>query len=92
LAFWAMSNGVEHGDEIVRKPRTLSVVASKKPTPQPHQLVVVIDDDVSVWAALKELIESIGVEVRLYASARAFLDLAFQMLRPAWCSMCGCPK
>ena len=37
-------------------------------------VVVVIDDDASVRAALKELIESVGLEVRLYASAGAFLE------------------
>ena len=52
-------------------------------------VVFVIDDDASVRAALKELIESVGLEVRLYASAGAFL---VQTLRGAWCSMCGCPE
>ena len=37
-------------------------------------VVVVIDDDASVRAALKELFESVGLEVRLYASAGAFLE------------------
>jgi FixJ family two-component response regulator len=37
-------------------------------------VVVVIDDDTSVRAALKELIESVGLEVRLYASVGAFLE------------------
>ena len=37
-------------------------------------VVVVIDDDASVRAALKELIESVGLEARLYASAGAFLE------------------
>ena len=37
-------------------------------------VVVVIDDDASVRAALKELIESAGVEVKSYASGRAFLE------------------
>ena len=37
-------------------------------------VVVVIDDDASVRTALKELIESVGLEVRLYASAGAFLE------------------
>ena len=37
-------------------------------------VVVVIDDDASVRAALKELIESVGVEVRLYPSGHAFLE------------------
>ena len=38
-------------------------------------VVVVLDDDASVRAALKELIESVGLEVRLYASAGAFLEV-----------------
>ena len=37
-------------------------------------VVVVIDDDASVREALKELIESVGLEVRLYGSAGAFLE------------------
>src|SRR6478736_4856424 len=37
-------------------------------------VVVVIDDDASVREALKELVESVGLEVRLYASAGPFLD------------------
>ena len=37
-------------------------------------VVVVIDDDASVRAALKELFGSVGLEVRLYASAGAFLE------------------
>src|SRR6476619_6052248 len=37
-------------------------------------VVVVIDDDASVRAALKELFGSVGLEVRLYASAGPFLE------------------
>jgi FixJ family two-component response regulator len=37
-------------------------------------VVVVIEDDASVRATLKELIESVGLKVRLYASAAAFLE------------------
>ena len=37
-------------------------------------VVVVIDDDASVRAALKELFGSVGLEVKLYASAGAFLE------------------
>src|SRR5262245_16052390 len=37
-------------------------------------VVVVIEDDASVRAAVKELIESVGLKVRLYASANAFLE------------------
>ena len=37
-------------------------------------VVVLIEDDASVRAALKELIESVGLEVRPYASAGAFLE------------------
>jgi FixJ family two-component response regulator len=54
-------------------------------------VVVVIEDDASVRTAVKELIESVGLKVRLYASAGAFLE-AHIPLRAVWCSMCGCPK
>ena len=37
-------------------------------------VVVAIDDDDSVRAALKELLESVGLKVRLYASANAFQE------------------
>ena len=37
-------------------------------------VVVVIDDDDSVRAVLKELLESVGLKVRLYASANAFQE------------------
>ena len=37
-------------------------------------VVIVIDDDASVRTALKELIESVGLKVSLYASAGAFLE------------------
>lgn len=37
-------------------------------------VVVVIEDDASVHAAVKELIESVGLKVKLYASAGAFLE------------------
>ena len=37
-------------------------------------VVVVIEDDASVRAALKELIESVGLKVRPYASAGAFFE------------------
>ena len=37
-------------------------------------VVIVIEDDASVRAAVKELIESVGLKIRHYASAGAFLD------------------
>ena len=37
-------------------------------------VVIVIEDDASVRTALKELIESVGLKVSLYASAGAFLE------------------
>ena len=37
-------------------------------------VVVVIDDDASVRAGLKELFESVGLTVKLYASGSAFLE------------------
>jgi FixJ family two-component response regulator len=37
-------------------------------------VVVVIDDDASVRASLKELFESVGLKVKLYTSGSAFLE------------------
>ena len=37
-------------------------------------VVVVIDDDASVRAAIKDLFESVGLVVKLYASGSAFLE------------------
>ena len=37
-------------------------------------VVAVIDDDASVRAALKDLLESVGLVVKLYASGSAFLE------------------
>lgn len=37
-------------------------------------LIAVVDDDQSVSEALENLISSVGCEVRLFASAEAFLD------------------
>jgi FixJ family two-component response regulator len=37
-------------------------------------LIAVVDDDVSVRDALENLISSVGFEVKLFASAEAFLD------------------
>ncbi|HLN98880.1 MAG TPA: response regulator [Pyrinomonadaceae bacterium] len=37
-------------------------------------LIAVVDDDQSVREALENLISSVGCEVRLFASAEAFLD------------------
>ena len=51
-----------YGTSLVDRPKLTDTV------------VAVIDDDASVGAALKELIESVGIEVRLYPSAHAFLE------------------
>ena len=40
-------------------------------------VVVVIDDDAAVRAALKDLFESVGLAVKLYASGSAFLEDRF---------------
>ena len=40
-------------------------------------VVVVIDDDASVRAALKDLFESVGLVVKLYASGSTFLEDRF---------------
>src|SRR5262245_22972827 len=37
-------------------------------------VVIVIEDDASVRAAVKELIESVGLKTRIYESGGAFLD------------------
>jgi len=37
-------------------------------------VVIVIEDDASVRAAVKELIESVGLKIRIYQSGVAFLD------------------
>ena len=37
-------------------------------------VVVVIDDNASVRAALKDMLESVGLVVKLYASGSAFLE------------------
>jgi FixJ family two-component response regulator len=45
-----------------------------KEQPQSDSTVFVIDDDASVRAVLKELFESVGLKVKLFASANAFLE------------------
>lgn len=42
-------------------------------------LIAVVDDDLSVREALENLISSIGYEVKLFASAEAFLDSAAKL-------------
>ena len=46
----------------------------KEPRTKKEGIVVVIDDDASCRAGLKELFESVGLEVKLYASVGAFLE------------------
>jgi len=49
----------------------------RKPLPPPAELapiVYVVDDDASVRAALEDLLASMGLEVRAFASTQAFLD------------------
>ena len=51
-------------------------------------VVIVLEDDASVRAALKELIESVGPKARLYASAACLPGrLAIPDGRAVWCSM-----
>ena len=45
----------------------------KEPRTKKEGIVVVIDDDASCRTGLKELFESVGLEVKLYASVGAFL-------------------
>ncbi|CAM3784368.1 Nodulation protein W [Pseudomonas reidholzensis] len=49
----------------------MNKAASQANAPQP--IVYVIDDDSSVRAALADLLASVGLEVRVFASTRAFL-------------------
>lgn len=44
------------------------------PAADPAPIVYVIDDDPSVRAALEDLLASMGLQVRAYASTQAFLD------------------
>jgi FixJ family two-component response regulator len=39
-----------------------------------HSVVFVVDDDASVRAALKELFESVGLKVKLFASGNTFIE------------------
>ena len=41
-----------------------------------ERLVVVVDDDISVRESLDSLIRSVGIEVRVFASAEEFLNSA----------------
>ena len=43
------------------------------PVAEPHPVVYVVDDDSSVRAALADLLASMGLEVRVFASTREFL-------------------
>jgi FixJ family two-component response regulator len=47
-----------------------------KRKPQMTPLVSVVDDDISVRKSLDRLIRSVGMEVRLFASAEEFMDSA----------------
>ena len=46
----------------------------KEPRTKKEGIVVVIDDDASCRAGLKELFASVGLEVKLYTSGSAFLE------------------
>ena len=46
----------------------------KEPRTKKEGIVVVIDDDASCRAGLKELFQFVGLEVKLYASVGAFLE------------------
>lgn len=53
----------------------------RKPTaanPDPAPIVYVIDDDPSVRAALEDLLASMGLQVRAFASTQAFLEHALE--------------
>jgi FixJ family two-component response regulator len=59
--------------ESVRPLRELDAKPPMKDTVIREEIVV-IDDNASCQDALKELFESVGLKVRLYASGRAFLE------------------
>jgi FixJ family two-component response regulator len=42
-----------------------------------HPVVVVIDDDISVQESLEDLLRSVGLEVRSFATSQEFLQLKF---------------
>ena len=44
------------------------------PITDPAPIVYVIDDDPSVRAALEDLLASMGLQVRAFASTQAFLE------------------
>ncbi|MGE6332796.1 response regulator transcription factor [Stenotrophomonas sp. NPDC077659] len=46
------------------------------PSAEPAPIVYVVDDDASVRAALEDLLSSMGLRVRAFASTQAFLDHA----------------
>lgn len=53
----------------------------RKPTaanPDPAPVVYVVDDDPSVRAALEDLLASMGLQVRAFASTQAFLEHALE--------------
>ncbi|KXU92517.1 DNA-binding response regulator [Stenotrophomonas maltophilia] len=53
----------------------------RKPTaanPDPAPIVYVVDDDPSVRAALEDLLASMGLQVRAFASTQAFLEHALE--------------
>ena len=54
-------------------------------------LVAVVDDDISVRESLEGLISSVGLEVRLSASAEEFLSSAHPR-KPACLVLAGCGK
>jgi hypothetical protein len=54
--------------------------------------VFVIDDDASVRAALKELFQSVGLHVELFASGSAFLENRLPTATSGCLVMCGCPE
>jgi FixJ family two-component response regulator len=51
----------------------LLVIRSEKVMNQPHETVIVVDDDSSVRSALASLIRSVGLEVELFATAEQLL-------------------
>ena len=66
-----MSNSVKGGPIVDLGGNKIVASVTRK------AVVVVIDDDAAVRAALKDLFESVGLVVKLYASGSAFLEDGF---------------
>src|SRR5271168_4778481 len=69
--FFVATHGNGSGSEAVLAPADQERVMKEHPEVQP--IVFVVDDDVSLREALKNLLRSIGIRVEVFGSAAAFL-------------------